>query len=41
MVKIRGREAYPFYFGASPTTLRLAAELRANMTKAEKCYGNA
>ena len=36
MVKIRGREAYPFYFGAGPATLRIAAQLRANMTKAEK-----
>ena len=36
MVKIRGREVYPFYFGASPATLRIAADLRANMTTAEK-----
>lgn len=36
MVKIRGREAYPFYFGATPATLRIAADLRANMTRAEK-----
>lgn len=36
MVKIRGRETYPFYFGASPATLKLASELRASMTKAEK-----
>ncbi len=36
MVKLRGREAYPFYFGASPEMLRRAAELRANMTTAEK-----
>lgn len=36
MVKIRGRETYPFYFGASPATLKLASELRAGMTIAEK-----
>jgi very-short-patch-repair endonuclease len=36
MVKLRGREAYPFYFGASPAMLKMAAELRANMTRAEK-----
>ncbi len=36
MVKLRGREAYPFYFGAGPEMLRRAAELRANMTSAEK-----
>lgn len=36
MVKLQGREIYPFYFGASPTMLKLAAELRGNMTIAEK-----
>jgi very-short-patch-repair endonuclease len=36
MVKLRGREAYPFYFGASATTLKIAADLRKSMTKAEK-----
>lgn len=36
MVKLRGRKAYPFYFGTSPTILRIAAGLRQNMTKAEK-----
>lgn len=36
MVKLRGREAYPIYFGASPAMLKLAAELRSNMPKAEK-----
>ncbi len=35
MVKLRGRESYPFYFGATPELLRRAAELRKNMTKAE------
>ena len=36
MVKLRGKEAYPIYFGAKPEILRLAAELRNNMTPAEK-----
>jgi very-short-patch-repair endonuclease len=36
MVKIRGAEDYPFYFGAKAETLRLAGELRHAMTKSEK-----
>ena len=36
MAILRGKEAYPFYFGAKPEILRLAAELRKNMTPAEK-----
>jgi len=36
MAKLRGREDYPFYFGASPEMLRLAGELRKSMTQAEK-----
>lgn len=36
MVKLRGQESYPFYFGASPDILRKASELRQNMTKAKK-----
>ena len=36
MVKLRGTEAYPIYFGAGPEILRLAGDLRRNMTKAEK-----
>jgi very-short-patch-repair endonuclease len=33
---LKGPEDYPFYFGAKPETLRLAAELRNTMTEAEK-----
>jgi len=36
MVKLRGTEAYPIYFGAGPEILRLAGDLRRSMTKAEK-----
>lgn len=36
MVLIRGKEEYPFYFGAKPELLGLAADLRKNMTPAEK-----
>jgi very-short-patch-repair endonuclease len=36
MAKFRGREDYPFYFGAGPELLRLAGELRKSMTQAEK-----
>ena len=36
MVKLRGKEEYPFYFGAKPVGLRLAGNLRRNMTNAEK-----
>jgi len=35
MVKLKGRESYPIYFGATPELLRLASDLRKNMTKAE------
>jgi very-short-patch-repair endonuclease len=36
MVKLRGQEDYPFYFGAGPELLRIAADLRKSMTPAEK-----
>ncbi len=36
MVKLKGREQYPFYFGAKPELLRIAGELRKNMTPAEE-----
>jgi very-short-patch-repair endonuclease len=36
MAKLRGKEAYPIYFGAKPEILQVAAELRKNMTPAEK-----
>jgi very-short-patch-repair endonuclease len=36
MAVLRGPEVYPFYFGAKPETLRLAGELRRNMTPQEK-----
>jgi very-short-patch-repair endonuclease len=36
MVQLIGKEAYPFYFGARPELLRIAANLRKNMTPAEK-----
>lgn len=36
MVKLRGKEEYPFYYGAKPELLRIAADLRKNMTPAEK-----
>jgi very-short-patch-repair endonuclease len=36
MVVLRGKEARPFYFGATPETLRLAGDLRRSMTPAEK-----
>ncbi|MEI6455931.1 MAG: endonuclease domain-containing protein [bacterium] len=36
MTVLKGPEDYPFYFGAKPETLRLAAELRNTMTEAEK-----
>jgi very-short-patch-repair endonuclease len=35
MVKLRGTERYPIYFGAKPELLRLAGDLRKNMTRAE------
>jgi very-short-patch-repair endonuclease len=34
--KIRGRESYPFYYGASPCLLRFAHTLRRSMTCSEK-----
>lgn len=36
MVKLRGIEDYPFYFGAKPEVLKLAGELRRQSTIAEK-----
>jgi very-short-patch-repair endonuclease len=36
MVKLRGREEYPIYYGAKPEILRLAGELRRSMTHSEK-----
>jgi very-short-patch-repair endonuclease len=36
MVKLRGQEVYPIYFGAGPELLRIAGDLRKSMTKAEK-----
>ncbi len=36
MAKIIGAEEYPIYFGAKPQGLRLAGDLRHNMTPAEK-----
>ncbi|MBP6979375.1 MAG: endonuclease domain-containing protein [Bacteroidales bacterium] len=36
MVKLQGRENYPIYFGASSEMLRIAGELRKEMTQAEK-----
>ncbi len=36
MVKLRGTEDLPFYFGASPELLKIAWELRKNTTPAEK-----
>jgi len=40
MAKLRGNEAYPIYFGAEPEILRLAGDLRRNMTKAERILWN-
>jgi very-short-patch-repair endonuclease len=40
MVKLSGREEYPFYFGAKPEILKIAGELRKNMTTAEKILWN-
>lgn len=40
MVKLRGRESYPFYYGAKPELLRKASDLRKNMTKAETILWN-
>jgi len=36
MVKIRGREEYPIYYGATPELLGMAYDLRNSMTNAEK-----
>jgi len=36
MAKLTGREEYPIYFGAKPELLRIAGELRKNMTVAEQ-----
>ena len=36
MAKMGGEEDYPFYFGAGPELLRVAAGLRRSMTPAEK-----
>ncbi len=36
MVKIKGREEYPIYFGATPKILGIAYDLRQGMTEAEK-----
>jgi len=36
MSKIKGAEEYPIYYGAKPQGLRLAGDLRYNMTPAEK-----
>ena len=36
MVKIKGEEDYPIYFGAEPELMRIAGDLRKSMTPAEK-----
>lgn len=36
MAKLRGREDYPIYFGATPEMLRIAGDLRHSVTPAEK-----
>jgi very-short-patch-repair endonuclease len=36
MAKLLGAEKYPIYYGAKPQGLRLAGDLRHNMTPAEK-----
>ncbi len=36
MVKLQGREKYPIYFGAAPEMLKIAGDLRKQMTPAEK-----
>jgi very-short-patch-repair endonuclease len=36
MVKLKGRENYPIYFGAKPKHLGFAYDLRNSMTDAEK-----
>jgi len=36
MVKLKGAEDYPFYFGTTSQTLKLAGDLRGGLTKTEK-----
>ena len=36
MVKLKGREEYPIYYGAKPAILGIAYDLRNRMTGAEK-----
>ncbi len=36
MAKLRGKEVYPVYYGVKPEILRIAGDLRKNMTPAEK-----
>ena len=36
MVKLRGREEYPIYYGAKPEILGIAYDLRNRMTEVEK-----
>jgi len=36
MAKLKGAEDYPFYFGATAETLRLAGNLRHSMTRSEE-----
>lgn len=36
MATLKGAEEFPFYFGASAETLRLAGELRVSMTPSER-----
>ena len=36
MAKLNGEETYPIYFGAKPELLRVAADLRHSLTKAEQ-----
>lgn len=40
MVTLKGHEEYPFYFGAKPELLKIAGDLRKNMTPAEKVLWN-
>ena len=40
MAKLSGNEEYPIYFGAKPELLRIAAELRKNLTPAERILWN-
>ena len=40
MVKLKGKEEYSFYCGAKPELLRIASDLRKNMTPAEKVLWN-